>query len=97
MSDNLLEDMATLPSLANYTKQDRYHDFRKTFGTIEGQKVLRYILERGGVFNEPPLVSPIDAFMLAAHRGKRQLALEIFACYNNEPREQPTTAKRKKE
>lgn len=97
MSDNILEDLATLPSLANYTNKDRYHDFRKTFSSVEGQRVLRYILESGGVFNEPPLVSPVDSHMLAAHRGKRQMALMIFACYNNEPREQPPTAKRKKE
>ena len=96
--DDTLEAFAKLPSLGEkYTKEDRYRDFRKTFGGEEGRRVLRYILERGGVFNEPPLISPVDSHMLAAHRGKRQMALEIFACYNNEPPVQPQHATRKKE
>ena len=97
MTDNILESLASLPSLGKYNANDRYHDFRKTFSSVEGQRVLRYLLERGGVFQEPPLVPPVDPYMLAAHRGKRQMALEIFACYNNEPQPQATTATRKKE
>lgn len=96
MSDDILAAMEKLPTLEGYTKKDRYNDFRKLFGgSKEGKRALRYILERGGVFNEPALKSPIDPLMLAAHRGKRQMALEIFAFYNNEPPEQPTKATRK--
>lgn len=94
--DNLLEALATLPDIGNYTANDRFHDFRKTFGTVEGQRVLRYILERGGVFSEPPLASPVDSHLLAAHRGKRQTALEIFSFYTNEPPPQPEKQTSKK-
>lgn len=95
--DDTLDALAKLPTLGGkYTKEDRYRDFRKTFGgSVEGQRVLRYILERGGVFSEPPLTSPVDSHLLAAHRGKRQMALEIFACYNNEPPVQPQNATRR--
>jgi hypothetical protein len=95
VSEELLDAFARLPALENYTLKDRHHDFRKTFGSTEGQKVLRYILEWGGVFNEPSLKSPVDPLMLAAHRGRRQIALGIFAIYNNEPPEQPDKATRK--
>lgn len=83
--DPLLESLAALPDIGNYKADDRYHDFRKTFGPAEGQRVLRYILQRAGVFSEPPLASPVDSHLLAAHRGKRQIALEILAFYTNEP------------
>ena len=94
MSDNPLEHLEELPSIKNYTNNDRYHDFRKVFTTDEGKRVLRYILERGGVFKEPALVSPIDPCMLAAQRGRRQLALEIMAFTYNEPQEPPKQQKR---
>lgn len=96
MSEDLLESLAKLPTLQGLTAQDIYHDFRKVFGgSKEGKRVLRYILERGGIFSEPTLQSPVDPLMLAAHRGKRQMALEIFARYNNEPPERKTKATRK--
>ena len=95
MSDKLLDALAHLPRLENYTEKDRHHDFRRVFSSTEGQKVLRYLLEWGGVFNEPALKSPVDPLMLAAHRGRRQLALGIFAAYHNEPPEQPTKATQK--
>ena len=94
MSDPF-EALAGLPRSENYTKKDQYTDFRKTFmGTDEGKRVLRRIMELGCVFSEPKLVSPIDSYMLAAFRGKRQLALEIFATTNNEPLEGPAKQKR---
>lgn len=91
MGDDVLEWVSPLPRLENYTAKDRYSDFRKLFmGSVEGKRVLRYILERGCVFQESALLSPIDSHMLAAQRGKRQLALEILAFTNNEPPERPT-------
>ncbi len=96
---NLLEWTANLPRLDNYTEKDQYHDFRKVFTgdstAVEGQRVLRRIMELGCIFNQPPLVSPIDSYMLAAIHGRRYLALKILSNVNNEPHERPTqTAKR---
>lgn len=95
MSDDLLEYLSQLPQLEGYTEKDRFHDFRKTFTeTPEGKRALRYILQRGCIFQEPKLMSPIDSHMLAAFRGKRQLALEILSFVNNEPPERPTKTTR---
>ena len=82
--------LASLPKPENYTKKDQYRDFRHVFmQTEDGKRVLRRIMELGCVFHEPRLVSPVDPLMLAAFRGKRQLALEIFSLTNDEPSEPP--------
>lgn len=87
---DLLDQLSQLPRLLNYTPDDIYHDYHLLFSTDEGKRVLRHILERGGVFNEPKLVSPVDSHMLAAQRGKRQMALEILAFVYNEPKPKPS-------
>ncbi len=93
---NLLEWTASLPRLDNYTEKDQYHDFRKVFmgdsTAVEGQRVLRRIMELGCIFNHPPLVSPIDPLMQMALLGKRYLAVKILEIVNNEPHERPTQA-----
>ena len=86
--DDLLDQVSQLPRLVNYTPEDIYQDYR-LFTTDAGKRVLRHILERGGVFNVPKLVSPVDSHMLAAQRGKRQMALEILAFVYNEPKQKP--------
>ena len=87
--NDLLDEISQLPRLTNYTAEDVYHDYHRLFTSDEGKRVLRHILERGGVFNEPKLISPIDPCMLAAQRGKRQMALEILAFVYNEPKARP--------
>ena len=98
MTDSF-DALADLPSPPeNYTDLDRYRDFRVVFmQTDEGRRVLRRIMEMGCIFAEPRLISPIDPYMLAAFRGKRQLALEIFKTMNDEPQaEKPATQARAK-
>lgn len=87
--DDLLDQLSQLPRLQNYTAADIYQDYHRLFTSDEGKRVLRHILERGGVFNEPKLISPVDSHMLAAQRGKRQMALEILALVYNEPKAKP--------
>ncbi len=90
MANDLLDWLGVLPHVEGYTPKDQYSDFRKVFmGTVEGKRVLRRIMEIGGVFNKPALISPIDPYMLAALDGKTRLALEILAFVNNEPSEKP--------
>ena len=67
--NDLLDQLSELPRLTNYTPEDVYQDYHQLFTTDAGKRVLRHILERGGVFNEPKLVSPVDPYMLAAQRG----------------------------
>lgn len=95
MSDqDLLQYLSELPVLEKYLPNDRYHDFVNTFKTHEGQRVLRYILERGGVFNDAPITNPIDPHLASIERGKRRLALEILSYTYNEPPPKPTKQKR---
>ena len=93
---DLLTELSSLPLLESYTLQDQYHDFRRVLmGSDEGQRVLRRILEMGGVFRDHPLASPIDPYLMAVHRGERRLALTILNAVENEPKEQPAQARRK--
>lgn len=95
---DILDYLAQLPPLENYTANDRFHDFKKVFtSTPEGKRALRYILERGGVFQAQALASPIDSHMLATHDGKRRMALEILAFVYNEPKGQPPKQTRKRQ
>lgn len=94
---DLFDTLASLPSPTNYTEKDLYRDFRLVFfGTEEGKRVLRRILELGSVFAEPKLPSPIDPLMLAQIRGRRWLALKILDITQYDPPEKPTQSKRKR-
>ena len=97
MKDDLLDWVADLPRLTNYTANDQYRDFRKVFmGTDEGRRVLRKIMEEGAIFQQAALISPIDPLKLAASAGRRHLALKIISIINDEPKAQPKQAVRKK-
>ena len=90
---DLLAELAELPLLDNYTVQDQYHDFVRTLkGSDEGKRVLRRIMEMGGVFQDHPLSQPIDPYLMAVHRGERRLALKILAAVENEPKPLPEKA-----
>lgn len=95
MSDDLLDWISSLPKIENYSVEDQYHDFRKTFmGSDEGKRTLRRILEMGSVFHQPALQSPVDPHMITAFHGRRYLALKILSIVNNEPPQQPKRQKR---
>lgn len=94
---DLFDTLSSLPAPTNYTEKDLYRDFRLVFfGTEEGKRVLRRIVELGYVFSEPKLPSPIDPLMLAQIRGRRWLALKILDITQFEPAEKPTQSTRRK-
>ena len=86
-------DLRTLViDLGDYTPMDRYRDFRKTFGTPEGQRTLSQIITWGrvnrSVFDKEPTV-------MALKEGERNLALKIVAGLT-EPVKQETERNRRK-
>lgn len=95
---DLFDILAGFPSTANYTAHDLYVDFRKVFfGSDEGKRVLKNILELGLVFTEPEIASPIDPYLLAQMRGRRWMALKILKLSQFEPKEAPTRTRNRPE
>jgi len=95
---DLFDVLSGIKLPANYTNHDLYRDFRRVFfGSEEGKRVLRQILEIGYVFCEPVIASPTDPYLLAQIRGRRWLALNILKLSQFEPKEKPTVANRKRE
>lgn len=88
MSDPF-DALAELPPNNGYSKEDRYHDFRKVFGTTEGKRVFRELLGWGGMFKPSVHSIPIDPLELARRDGERNFALRLLATYHNEPLGQP--------
>ena len=87
---DLLDELAKLPTTENYSKKDRYHDFRRVFMTNdEGRKVLREILTWGGIFQPPALGNPIDPNRTHVLIGQRNIALQLMDVVYNEPKELP--------
>ena len=95
-SQILAELLAYLPSREGYTPMDRYRDFRKVFGTVEGKRVLSEIVSWGGILRAPVLGKPVDPYSLAISFGERNLALKLTAAVHIEPVEKPTRQSRKK-
>ena len=93
---DIFDTLASLPSSDGYTTNDLYRDFRLVFfGTDEGKRVLRNILQLGCVFSEPELPNPIDPYALAQSRGRRWLALKILQVAQFEPKDKPQQTRKK--
>jgi hypothetical protein len=92
---DLLDVLAAMPSQDGYTPMDCYRDFRKVFGTDEGQRVLREILSWGRMFRAPVLGNPIDPYAMAVAFGERNIALKLLATIHNEPKDKPQRARKK--
>jgi len=90
-------DNITFQSNANYSKKDRYHDFRRLFtSTDEGQRVFNEIISWGKLFSTSITPSPVDPLAMAAREGERNMALKLLTIVNNEPKEQTTKTRNKK-
>jgi len=87
--------LASLPSTPNYSKKDRYSDFRRVFtGSEEGRRVMREILSWGRMFRPGVLGTPIDPYLMAMREGERNIALHLLDTVHNEPPEPPAKQKR---
>ena len=94
-SELLAELVALLPHDGR-SPIERYQDFRKVFGTVEGKRVLREILSWGGMIRAPILGKPIDPYAMAVAFGERNMALKLMAAVYVEPTDKPQRAQRKK-
>ena len=96
MSDDILKAAVylsgTIASVNQYDPIDRYRDFQKVFGTVEGQRVLGQIAVWGRV-----LSSTYDENSNLANfkNGERNLALKILSGLTPPPGKE-TTQRRKK-
>ena len=73
---------------------DRYQEFRKVFGTEEGQRVFKEIVSWGRPDRPLIPVSPIDPYMAVYRDAERNYANRIIYTYNNEPKQKPDKQKR---
>lgn len=80
-----LEQILSLPSTEGYTAQDRYRDFRRVFGTDEGQRVLKELLAWGALFKPKVYGKPIDPYRVMVLEGEANFARRILYTMNNEP------------
>jgi len=90
MDEEILAVINSLPSTEGYTQQARYHDFRRVFDNVEGQKVLAEILSWGRLFRTPALGNPIDPNKAMITIGEANFARKLLVTYTLEPPEQPT-------
>lgn len=88
------ESLASLPS-SNYTPKERYHDFRKVFGTPEGQRVMREVLSWCHMFKPSVIGNPIDPYAVTMKEGERNIGLRLLSTFHNEPPERPEKTRRK--
>ena len=90
MSDeSTLETLANLPPNEGYTPNDRWQDFRKSFTTDEGKRVLREIISWCHLLRPSIVNSPVDSHLMAMREGERNIGLRLLATINNEPRPKP--------
>lgn len=96
MKENELLDMlASLPAQEGYTSMDRFRDFKKVFGSIEGKRVLLELLSWGRMFRSPVLGKPIDPYAMAVAFGERNIALKLLSAIHTEPVDKPQSARKK--
>lgn len=94
MSDlftDLMDSLNELPITNNYSKKERYTDFRQAFtGSEQGKRVYRELLSWGGMFNSSVPGNPIDPYRVMIAKGQQNFAIKLMAAVNIEPPEQPT-------
>jgi hypothetical protein len=92
---NLIDEVTSLPSLKDYSEQDRYREFRRVFlDTDGGPRVLAEILSWGRLFKQSVVASPVDANLLLIREGQRNMTIALLNTIYNEPSQKPTKQKR---
>ena len=86
----LFNELGASYSKKNYSKMDRYKDYRGLFlGSELGKRVLADILDRGGMFRPPVANSgQIDPLRAMVRVGEQNLARWIVNSMNAEPGEE---------
>ena len=92
---DLLDALARRLSDENYLPMDRYRDFQKVFGSVEGKRVLLEILSWGRMFKATVLGGPIDSYAMAVAFGERNMALKLMAAVYIEPKDKPQRTRQK--
>lgn len=90
-----MDEFAELVKSEAYTPKERYHDFRKVFGTPEGQRVMREVLAWCHMFKPSVFGNPIDPYLVTLKEGERNIGLRLLTTYHNEPPEKPERTRRK--
>lgn len=90
-----MDEIAALAKAENYTAKERYHDFRRVFGTPEGQRVMREVLSWCHMFKPSVFGNPIDPHLVVLKEGERNIGLRLLSTYHNEPPERPERTRRK--
>ena len=82
----------------NYTRQDKYRDFRAVFlGNEQGQRVLHEMLGWGHMFKPSfQMAGPIDPHRMSIHEGERNYALRLLSTVTQQPTDGPAQVTRKK-
>lgn len=93
---DLLVQLASLPSATNYSKNDRYHDFRTVFATEEGKRVFREILSWGHLLQPSAHGQPVDPYLTHIREGEANIARRLLVTVSVEPVEPPKTQTRKR-
>lgn len=71
----------------NYTRTDRYRDFRRTFATPEGRRALWQIFEACGLYRSHARSENVNETFLRL--GERNIGLKILRWMNAEPLDEP--------
>ena len=90
-----MDELNGLAKSGSYLPKERYHDFRKVFGTAEGQRVMREVLSWCHLLKPSVYGAPIDANLVMLREGERNIGLKLLSIYHNEPPERPEKTRRK--
>ena len=83
--------MDVMVDLSDYDPMDRYRDFRQTFGTPHGQRVLSQIMLWGRVNKS---IFDLEPTAMALKESERNMALKIMAGLT-EPVKLPTERRKR--
>ncbi len=89
-----LAELARAHPGRDYSKADRYADFRGLFlGDERGRRVLYEILSWSGMYRPSVRTGKFDTTEMVFHEGERNIALQLMYAMNAEPSARPTTTK----
>lgn len=90
-----LAELAAAHPGKSYNKSiDRYRDFRRLFlDSEQGRRVLYEILSWGHVFRCPAAMSNFDPYETMYHNGEANIAKQLMATMNAEPKARPASTK----
>ena len=92
-----IADLAASHQGKNYSKMDRYRDFRRLFlESEEGKRVLYEILSFCGMFRSAAPSANFDPHKTMFLNGQQDIAFRLLATMNAEPKARPIDTKEKR-